>query len=71
MKTQIMKLVCDGEWKVIRDSEAKVNPYRIYHTYRELTDYGLVKHQKLIAKYANLYSCMCHISDYVSTHDRE
>lgn len=71
MKTQIMKLVCDGEWKVIRDSEAKVNPYRIYHIHYEPSDFGLVKHQKLIAKYANLYSCMFHISDYVSTHDRE
>ena len=71
MRTQILKLVCDGEWKVIRDSEAKVNPYRVYYTYRELTDHGLAKRQKLVVKYGDLYSCMLHVSEYVSRHNME
>lgn len=71
MKTQIMKLVCDGEWKVIRDSEAKVNPYRIYHIHYEPTDYGMVPHRKLVVKYGDLYSCMLHVSEYVARHNME
>lgn len=71
MKTQILKLNHNGEWKVIRDSEAKCNPYSIIHIRRELTDHGVVKRRKQVVKYANLASCMYYLFDMTQNNDRE
>lgn len=60
MRTQMAKLYCNGTYLVIHDDSDKHNPYRVY---REWHDGG--KHRKLVAKYADMASCMFTLTDVV------
>ena len=63
MKQQIVKMNVNGvRYIVINDTENKVNSlsvYRAWTEYRQGT-YPL-DHRKLLARYADLNSCMCRI----------
>ena len=71
MTRTICKLYLDGEYRVTRDDSAKNNPYRVTYTWRELTEYGLRKHTKQLARYGNLDSCMCHLREITRLNDCE
>ena len=58
-KTKTVLHFCDfgKEYKVIK-YYGELNPYRIYHLYRDIGKNGFpVDHKKLMEKYANLASC--------------
>lgn len=71
MKRQILKFYNDGQYTIIRDDEAKVNPYRIYFTSYEFKENRFKKSKKQIARYGNLSSCMRHLYDITYLHDKE
>lgn len=57
--------------KIVYDGKAKTNPYRVYQEWLEPGPYGLRKRRKLIAKYADLLSCMTVLMHYVEAHNEE
>ena len=57
-KHQIMKLSFKGQYKVIFDDEAKMNPYRIIKCEWD-------GKQKTVQTYADMTSVMCHLTEVV------
>lgn len=57
---KIVDINYNGRYVVIVDFEAEVNPFRLYMVSWDTCEsgYGLSKHKKLIAKYADLESCL-------------
>lgn len=60
MKKTVAKISHKGTYRIVFDDKAQVNPYTIYH---EWYDQG--KHSKKIETYADMYSCMYHITHYI------
>ena len=61
---QVLKLCENGNnYTVVRNEADNLNPYRVYQTYRAPNKYGVMsQHKKLIAKYADMRSCLYCIS---------
>lgn len=59
--------------KIVYDGKAKTNPYRVYQEWLEPGPYGwgLRKRRKVVAKYADLLSCMIFLTHYVEAHNEE
>lgn len=60
-----------GAFTVYHDKNAKQNPYRVYHEYKEwepFADGGYIPHKKKIlkAKYADYKSCAYLIYQYIA-----
>ena len=64
-QTQIGKLKIPNIYGTIKifQTEDRYNPYRIYHEYNELTEYGIQKHRRLLIKYADFRSVACYIKE--------
>ena len=62
---QVLKLCENGNnYTVVRHETDNLNPYRVYQTYRAPNKYGIMsQHKKLIAKYADMRSCLYCICD--------
>lgn len=63
MKHQIVKMYVNGvKYIVINDTGNDVNPLSVYKAWKEYRQgtYPL-DHRKLLARYADLNSCMCRI----------
>ena len=60
---QVLKLCENGNnYTVVRHEADNLNPYRVYQTYHAPNKYGVMsQHKKLIAKYADMRSCLYHI----------
>ena len=58
MKKQIVKVIYYGQWKVIHDDSKSVNPYRILLNGKKVIDY------------ADLTSCLYHLSQVVEPRAR-
>lgn len=50
MKKQLVKMTCFGTYRVVLDTEAKYNPYRVTETYGHRS--------QTLARYADFRSCM-------------
>ena len=62
---QVLKMNYNGGvWRVINTFD-KVNPYRIYYSWWEPGRCGLDEHRKLIEKYGDFRSCICHLKEIV------
>ena len=69
MKTQMVKMFCNGEYKVIRDSDAKANPYKIY-----FLGWDCLKNkrrQKKLTEFGNFSSAMYYLANVVYNKDQE
>lgn len=66
MKMQMLKMIHNGEYKVIYDTEKAINPYAVYHIWREPTEYGLSTHKKMVQKYGDFASCLYFLIDIVN-----
>lgn len=57
---QVLKLCENGNnYTVVHNEGDNLNPYRVYQTYRAPDKYGIMRqHKKLIAKYADMRSCL-------------
>ena len=53
------------------DDKAKLNPYRVYKVWNELAVYGVRTRRKMIAKYADLYSCAFVLLGYAKEYNEE
>ena len=57
--------------------EKQGNRYGVYKEWTEYFDpkeYGMIrsaKHKRLVARYANLYSCMAVMAEYIRNNDEE
>ncbi len=67
MKTQVLKMFYNGEYRVVYDTEKAVNPYTIYRIWRETTECGVRTHKRAIQKYGDFASCLYHIWSIVSS----
>ena len=54
MKHQLLKMSCLGVYRVIVETEAKYNPYRITYT--------VGSHLKTVARYGDFASCVYYLS---------
>lgn len=71
MRSQIAKLINNGEYIVIRDSSQKINPYRLYYVWREPSEYGLRERRKQLVRYGNLASCMYYLFQIAQANDKD
>ena len=55
---QVMRLELDRVTYVVIRKLGQVNPFHVYAKWREIENERPIKHQKLIAKYANLEGCI-------------
>lgn len=59
---QVLKANINGiEWQVI-NRPGKGNQFYVYRITYTLSEYGLKKHRRLVEKYADLKSCLCHLA---------
>ena len=60
---QVSKLCENGNnYTVVRHYSNEINPFWVYQTYRAPNKYGVMsQHKKLIAKYADMRSCLYRI----------
>jgi len=56
---------------IFYDDKVKLNPYRVYLTWNELTDHGCYARRRQIARYANLHSCGLLMAEHTRVHDEE
>lgn len=56
---------------VYYDRKAKKNPYRVYREWKEAGPYGLRSRRKMVAQYADLYSCAFVILGWCKEHNEE
>lgn len=61
MKKTVAKIIHKGTYRIVLDDKAEYNPYTIYHEYYA----GGSKHSKRVETYADMYSCMYHITHYI------
>lgn len=54
------------EMTIYYDKKATVNPYRVYIEW-----YDGTRHKKLLAKYADLFSCGCMVQRYTEMYNEE
>lgn len=63
---QILKLNENGRWITVTKTEDEFNPYRVYSHTWEMGKYGYcTEHKRLVAKYADMYSVMTFLREYV------
>lgn len=60
MTRQLLKLSCNGIYTVIYNDKEKYNPYVVYRQYRDPQGN---KHKHIIAKYADMKSCLYEIAN--------
>ena len=58
MRKQVATMVYKGQYKVVFDSDQVCNPYYVYR----ISD----GHRKLVVRYADLASCMMHLSQIIN-----
>ena len=56
---------------VYYDKKAKMNPYRVYKEWNEVTEYGIRRKKNLVIRYADLWSCANLMQGYIATHNEE
>ena len=47
------------------------NHYRLYRRWNEIGPYGLVRHRRLIEKYADLFSVTIWINEFIKNHNED
>ena len=62
MKRTVAKIYDGCEYRVIFDSEKKINPYTIYKKWYEPGEHSLVNRSKKLIEYGGLTDCMYHIT---------
>lgn len=62
MRKTVVKMICRGEYRVIYDDSAKVNPYTIHYKWTELSECGCRNRTKKIKEYGDLPSCLCYLA---------
>ena len=63
MVKTVAKIVSNGHYRVSYDDTEQMNPYTVY---REWYDKGW--HSKKLASYADMVSCMYHITEEIIKH---
>lgn len=57
MKKTVAKIINKGTYRVVFDDSTNCNPYTIYKEW-----YNAGQHKQIIAKYADMTSCLYHIA---------
>ena len=71
MRKQILTMMLDGEYKVIYDSKRKYNPFCVYHIYREPSESGCHRRQKLLGAHTDYANCMIHLLNVVCKNNKK
>ena len=72
MKIQKAKVITKhGEYKVIRDSDAKYNKYKVYIITREYSQYGLRERRKKLIEYGDFASAMYYVYALLQDYNEE
>lgn len=61
---QVLKVADEsGKYSVVCHEDARVNPYYLYkHTWERNKDGYYTERKRIVVKYANLNSCLYHLS---------
>lgn len=60
MRKTVAKISHKGIYRIVFDDKEPYNPYTIYHEW-----YDMGHHSKKVETYADMYSCMHHITHYI------
>ena len=53
------------------DSKDEHNPYKVVSEWNELTTAGIRRRRRMVAKYADLFSCVVQLYQYTMAHNEE